>query len=782
MQLKDFTPRVYQESILGTAAEKNTLVVLPTGLGKTHIFVMLAVQRLNLYPRHKVLFLGPTRPLIDQYRRVFEESTTIAPEAIATLTGRIAPAKRAEQWQECRVIFSTPQGLENDILGGRIQLKDICLLGFDEAHRAVGDYSYVWLAKRYVETARFPRVIALTASPGHELEKITEVCQNLAIEAVEIRTDQDPDVRPYVQEVEVEWVSIPFPTGLAAVRDALHGCFMAKLRDIRDLGMLNRPLDNINRKDILAMQRELHASMAAGDRGMPVLKSISLLAEAMKVQHALELVESQGLEPLLEYMEVMNRDAVTSKVKAVKNLVSDPQFKDALLKTRALLEKHVEHPKMQAVRDIVSQHATPANPDVKIIIFNQYRDQIGRLVDSLNKLPGIRAAMFVGQQKKKGTGLSQKEQLQRIKDFREHKYNVLCMSSVGEEGLDIPQVDMVLFYEPIPSAIRHIQRRGRTGRQDKGKVMVLVTKGTRDEAYRWSAHHKERKMVQTLQVLRQRLGGPANTKATVQRASTHNRASMSVATRSPGHGSMMHTGCPSNISFNSQQSLAQHQPKPDQVVIYADLREKPSRIVKELAELNALIKLKNLPVGDYILSDRVAIEVKTVRDFVDSLIDGRMLEQAKNLRYAYRRPLIIIEGTEDLYAQRSVDPKAIRGMIAALTIGWGIPLLTTRDAQDSASLIQIIAAREQQESGSNFSPHAGKPTSLQEQQEYIVSSLPGIGAGIAPKLLVEFGSVRKIMSASEHELQLAKLVGPKKAQEITRVLDAAYDEGNETRC
>ena len=194
--IKNFTPRLYQETILATAAQKNTLVVLPTGMGKTNIFLMLAAQRLRQYPTSKILLIGPTKPLIEQYCNVFKGHFDIPEDELAIFTGLVAPKTREELWKKSIIIFSTPQGLENDIISNRVNLKEVSLLGVDEAHRAVGDYAYVFVAKQYVKRADYPRILALTASPGSDLEKISEVCKNLYIEDIEVRTEEDLDDKP----------------------------------------------------------------------------------------------------------------------------------------------------------------------------------------------------------------------------------------------------------------------------------------------------------------------------------------------------------------------------------------------------------------------------------------------------------------------------------------------------------------------------------------------------------------------------------------------------------
>src|SRR3989338_2864600 len=209
--IKNFEPRLYQQTILATAVEKNTLVVLPTGMGKTNIFLMLTAHRMMQYPNSKILFIGPTKPLIEQYMNVFKEHFEISENDMAIFTGMVSPEKRSELWKNAKIIFSTPQGLENDIISGKIKLEEVCLLGVDEAHRAVGDYAYVFVAKQFMKLSRFPRIIALTASPGSDMEKIQEVCKNLFIEDIEVRTYDDSDVKPYVQEMQIDWIKVDLP-------------------------------------------------------------------------------------------------------------------------------------------------------------------------------------------------------------------------------------------------------------------------------------------------------------------------------------------------------------------------------------------------------------------------------------------------------------------------------------------------------------------------------------------------------------------------------------------
>lgn len=735
MLAQGFAPRLYQETILATAVSKNTLVVLPTGMGKTAIAFMLASQRLQHFPLSKILVLAPTKPLAEQHMQTFREHMELPDECFALFTGEVPPAKRQEMWQKAKVVFSTPQGLENDIMCDKISLADVSLLVFDEAHRATGDYSYNFIAKQYNSKAKFPKILALTASPGSDALKIEEVCKNLFIEGVEIRTDSDPDVRPYVQETDVQWIKVPLPPEFLDVKKFLDACIKSKLASLRELGF-TKQVDYFSKKELLLLQGELHAKIAAGERDFETMRALSVAAEAMKVQHALELLESQGSTALFKYLEKMMLESETSKVRALKNLVKDLNFRSAYVKAQKLIEQKIEHPKLAIARSIVSREITE-NKKAKILLFTQFRDSAVKIKEEIEKAQGVVPAIFVGQAKKGNTGLSQKQQIELIENFKDGLYNVLICTSVAEEGLDIPCVDLVMFYEPIPSAIRTIQRRGRTGRQEKGKVVVLMAQNTRDEGYRWSAHHKEKKMHRILEDIRKDL----------------------------------------RKRFISSSPLMKYEQPEKPAIVFADYREKGSGVLKELIELGISLKLEMLDVADYVLSPRCAVEFKTVEDFVQSIIDGRLLEQLKNLKQSYDRPVIIVEGSQDLFKVRNIHPNAIRGMLATIAVSYGVPIIYTKDPKDTAAQLLAIAKREQALQKDSWQPHAEKHVStIAEQQEYIVSSLPNVGLNLAKELLEHFKSVKNVVNASEEDLKKVEGVGEKKAKSIKDSVEKEYQK------
>ncbi len=724
--IKNFTPRLYQETILATAVEKNTLVVLPTGMGKTNIFLMLAAHRLKNYPDSKILFIGPTRPLIDQYYNVFRENFDIPEEQMAIFTGFVKPEKRHELWKSAKIIFSTPQGLENDVISSRIALEDVSLLGIDEAHRATGDYSYNFIAKQYSKLARYPRIIALTASPGSDIEKINEVCKNLYIEAVEIRTYDDPDVKQYVQKIDMEWNEVQLPAQFKEIKYYLDSCFRSKLIEMKNIGYLNST--QVSKKDLLLLQGQLQARIGQGEKEPNIWRAVSLGAEALKIYHASELLETQSPQSLLNYLEKLNESAANTKTKAVQNLVQDINFRSALLRTKKLVELGIEHPKLIELKNVISK-----NKGKKVLVFNNFRDNAAKLVSEINKL-GVKAELFIGQQKRNGSGMSQKEQKEVVDKFRNNEFDILVCTSIGEEGLDIPKVDLVIFYEPIPSAIRHIQRRGRTGRSGKGSVIVLVTKGTRDEYYRWSAYHKEKRMHRILNELKTKL----------------------------------------QLTKRKDTSLEKY--TASGIKIFADYREKGSGIIKELVDLGVNIDLRKLETADYVLSSRVGVEYKTQKDFVDSIIDGRLLSQLKTLKQSFDRPLVVVEGDEDIFSQRNIHTNAIRGMIATIAVSYGIPLIFTKNFKETSALLAVIAKREQEDVQREVQFHTKKPLTMKEIQEYVVSAFPSVGTSLARDLLKSFGSVKNIVNASEKTLKDVEGVGEKIAKNIKDAVDSEYKD------
>lgn len=740
--------RLYQLSLAGEALKKSTLIVLPTGLGKTVVALLVMVSRL---PKGKVLILSPTRPLVEQHAAFFRNVLNISPESIVLFTGSTPSQKRVSMWEGARVVVSTPQVIENDLLGKRIDLRGVSCIIFDEAHRAAGNYSYVYIAEKYAQQNPDLLVLGITASPGSDHEKIQEVCANLHIKSVEMRTDSDPDVRPYIFDKDIEWRYVSIPVEIKGLKQLMDDVLSDRLNKLCELGFISPYQKKLSKMDMLDLQARMQSQLSSFP-DQKIYKGISLLAEIFKISHAIEIAETQGVSALSRYFERLENEARSKNgSKAARRLMEDLSIRKAV---HHLAGCDSNNPKLNAVKEIVGKQILEA-PQSRIIIFTNYRDTAELVADSLKEVAGIRPIRFVGQASKyRDTGLTQKQQVEIIQKFKDGEYNTLVATSVAEEGLDIPATDLVLFFEPIPSEIRSIQRKGRTGRKHAGRVVILMAKGSKDEAYHWSSNRKEKSMLRTMKNLNDELEIQPKTKEEINRQQK----------KLPDFPEQ-------EIHENIQEQ------KPDKVAprVFIDQREIRSHVAQALEKLGLDIVLRTLEVGDYVVSDRVGIERKTVEDFLSTLMDGRdLFGQIGDLVRTFERPLLIIEG-EGLYTARQVNPNSIRGVLTSIAIDFGVPIIFSRNEEDTAALISTIARREQGDTKKEINLH-GKRTALtlKEQQEYVISSMPEIGPVVAKNLLRHFGSIESVMRASREELMEVELVGPKTADRIKEVVSGEY--------
>jgi len=469
--------REYQRNILETAVRKNTLCVLPTGLGKTNIAIMLAAHRMEDYPEKKILVMAPTKPLCAQHQKSFQNAFDIPSKDIFLVTGQVMPQDRREIYSKFKIIVATPQTIENDIKNHLIDLNDFSLLVFDETHRSVGDYAYTYVAEAY-KGIPHSRILGLTASPGSDRTKINDICKALGIEAVEIRTDSDEDVKPYIKELNMEWVKVELPFLLKEAQSCFKLAIKNRINKLKEWDV-----HISTKKDMIELQRKTISSLKTERR--PILFHILMTAtEAIKIWHLLELLETQSMRAVRTYLNKLREGKMASE----KRLLHDSYVKMGI----GYIEKHEgEHPKIEKIAEIVSENLKQSK-NYTIILFSHYRDNIEKLHEILSKIEGCRPVILIGQSGEKG--LTQKEQVEIIRDFNAGIHNCLITSPVGEEGLHIPSADMAIFYESVASEIRSIQRRGRVGRAKVGKIIFLQTKDTRDESYYYAAQRKENKM------------------------------------------------------------------------------------------------------------------------------------------------------------------------------------------------------------------------------------------------------------------------------------------------
>ena len=763
--------RAYQTNITMSAIRGgNTLVVLPTGLGKTIIAIMEIAE--VLYRKGgRILFLAPTKPLVEQHVKLIKSLMSINSEKVIAFTGEVKKSKRKEMWDSADIIVSTPQVIQNDLISGSVSLNDVSLLIFDEAHRAVGNYAYVYIATEYRKKSDH-LILGITASPGGDEEKILEIIENLGIENVEIRTEEDEDVRPYVKGFKIRTIELPMPEELKVMYSKLRELRDSVISELHKFGLFIT-IRKVSRKDLIAGQKRIQASIIDGKKEF--YQAAMLVNMAIKIDYALEYLETQGFESCYNYlMKLIEEGNSKGGAKASRVLIRHQKFID-VIKIARELERHINkmnNPKIQALRTII-QKRMEDSPASKIIVFTHYRNTSQLVVDKLSSLQGVRAIRFVGQARKgKDKGLNQKEQTNIIQKFRNGEYNVLVATSVAEEGIDIPATDMVIFYEPVPSEIRAIQRRGRTGRTSMGKVIILSTKGTRDTAYLWSSRNKEKKMKNELLWLRTFLN---------DRVKSSNRIIFNdVLEEKPtekNHPEKIKykigdTGTGTNSKTKGQLTLIEfEQGEIEKPKIYVDNREFRSEVVKILSQEYRLIP-SQLEIGDYVLSDRLAIERKATNDFLESMRDGRLFEQVKNLRNAYSRPVIIIEG-ETLFT-RGFHMNSIYGAIASILADFGMPVIFTHNAKETAKLIGILAKREHGKGGELSLRKSRGAMTDEERQRFIIESLPGVSATLSQRLLEYFGSVRDVIDADVSSMIKVKGIGRKIAEEIYDIVTKKY--------
>ena len=776
--------RLYQLRLADTAGDAHTLVCLPTGLGKTTVSLLVTARRLHEVGGRSLL-LAPTKPLVQQHADFYREALEIPDDDVVVFTGEVSPDDRAALWDDARVVVATPQVVENDLVGGRVSLSAVTHCTFDECHRATGDYAYNYIAERYHADADRPLVTGMSASPGGDEDAILQVCENLGIETVEVMTEEDADVAEYTHETDVEWETVELPDAVAEIRDGLNEVIRDRLTRLKELGVCSTTQPDLSQKQLNEVRGRLQELIDNGDSDG--FEGMSIHAEVMKLRQAVTLVETQSVEAVERYFERQRQAARSSGAsKADQRLVSEPRVREAM---RRAEEYDGLHPKYSRTRRLVAE-TLGIHDGERVIVFTESRDTAEALTDFLGQHFAVRR--FVGQGDRQGSdGMTQREQQDTLEAFRDGEFEVLVSTSVAEEGLDVPEVDLVLFYEPVPTAIRSIQRKGRTGRQTEGRVVVLMAEDTRDEAYFWISRRRENEMEEELRALKgvadeldaelsQRDLGEFADDGTGDEKSAQGDDDTPDAGRAEltDFAGEVDAGDGDAADADSEGTVATAgDGDDDSVEVVVDQRELESSIARDLSLRDGVeTRLETLAVGDYVLSDRVVVERKAVSDFLDTLVGGdrSMFEQVGDMARHYARPVVLIEG-EGLYSERDVHPNAIRGALASLAVDFDASVLRTRDEDGTAELLRTLAEREQSVADREVSVHGEKQSrTLDEQQEYVVSSIADIGPVTARALLAHFGTVEAVMTARHDDLLEVEGVGEVTADRVREVVGSEY--------
>lgn len=857
--------RAYQLSALDHCLSASTLLVLPTGMGKTPIEVMALAERLN-HPGGRGIMLAPTNALVNQHLSDMQTLLNLPEhQEIVALTGSIPPKKRREIWESATIVIATPQVVRNDVQNGLTHLGDVALLIIDEAHRANGNHAMAQVGDLFAEQHPNGLVLAATASPGHIEAEINEVCERLRIENIHVRPPGDALLAPYATGLEVNDVVVEVPDELRLLANPLQLWLSRIVERMRRLGFYTRQ-GHVTAGGLQEAQRRISASIAKGESfGYRAAKENGI---AMRLNHLISSILCQGVAATRETLSRIGQGGQDEK-KSAREFAADPrivQLKDTLAEMDEI------HSKVTMVRRMVRRQLKES-PDSRIIVFANFRDTVDEISRVLSDVENAVPQRFVGQASRDGSsGMSQKMQLESLDMFRSGEANVLVATSVGEEGLDVPNADLVIFYEPVGSEIRTIQRRGRTGRQRAGTVHVLIAKDTRDEGARASAKHREQRMFRSIQQVRRKRGGTAmryeGENLGSFRLSDGQDAALFLKTESERLApelddsvapaivrevesapqvppptpeklarKMRPTGQIGLDSYPAQVQSSRlivepplmsienlaidfdniQYPESDGVVVSIDHREGKSALAARLRQEGLTVEVVNLPVGDIRISDRILIERKGSRDFVDSLLDGRLLDQATRLVGAAPRAMLILEGS-DLFQHRAVSGQAIMGALATLTLDYGLPVVTSSDTAETARFIAVSARREasmlehlsaQAQARMRASEHPdlfsdveerrateaanvvsenlfekstpvldatqdGRMESKRKQSHGITRSMleqvPGVGPALASRILERWPTIAELSKARDDEIVEIKGLSVQLAQQIVRIL------------
>ncbi len=480
-------------------------------------------------------------------------------------------------------------------------------------------------------------------------------------------------------------------------------------------------------------------------------------------------METQDLAAASRYVSRLEKEAARGRKISVKKLLLDKKFqeiKNLIVKEAAMGKKH---PKLLTLINLLKDETRLAGK--KVIVFANYRYTVKTISYYLQK-NGVSCKWFVGQRNKLDVGLTRTEQSTCLEEFKKGEFQVLVSTSIGEEGIDIPECNAVVFYDMIPGLIRAFQRKGRTGRATVGEVIYLIAHGTIEEKYYWRYKKKEnwfmllkkkiplieRALKEELQELVEKHYRREKTGISEKRAFDdpflfdHDSSSIHVEDVPRDNDPTLRNN---NVPDHDNKTKKLEQENPDLIV---DVRETREQHVDILKKLGYEVGIEQLPTGDFLLPGDLIIERKEIYDFQESVIDGRLFEQATRMK-SFKKQLFIVEGAVE---QLRISRAAFNSAILSIMVDFSIPIIFTNDMKETCDVISLLIKRAKS--------RKDKMISIKNKVKFprddpfmakvaFISALPGVNVKTATKLLEEFKSIKNITCASEKEFLKIRGIG-----------------------
>lgn len=480
------TRREYQFDICQVCFRYNTLVCLPTGSGKTFIAAVVIWNFHRWYPKGKILFLAPTRNLVYQQIDAVKSFTEIPEEDIVVITGSADSSNfRDSVYNDKSIFFCTPQCAQNDINKKRLDPSQIILMIMDEAHHARGNYAYTQIVRQIASRSSQFRVIGLSATPANDFEGIQHVIFNLMISKIEYKDEDDEEISKYQQNVVQEILTVQLGADESALSTLLGNLITALAQKLQYKSILSNSMPQALTHGAVFLAMKRFRENPNGEK-RDFYNSMDQLSLLMKLSIMYEKLSKYGTHLLNN--ELKKFEAKSKDTENKRQIINSSDFLN--LKRLSEKAKNSTHPKL-AKLSIILEEFFSSHFDSRVIVYTQFREVAKNISTHLKKVKGVKPSLFVGKINTSVQGQDDSIQKEIVSMFRKGNINTIVATSVAEEGLDIGEVDLIICYDTSSSALKNIQRIGRTGRKRDGHVIYLMTEGV-EERHLQNAQNKKK--------------------------------------------------------------------------------------------------------------------------------------------------------------------------------------------------------------------------------------------------------------------------------------------------